>query len=135
MKSASALWIAAATVVASVPALAHHSLSGQFDVDKSVHISGVVSKVEWVNPHCYIYVDVKEPGGTTATWRLESLPVAMMRKAGLDKKELMGDGQPVEIDAHPARNGTPHLGYMLHIKFQSGRFVAFSKVPGAQPPP
>jgi hypothetical protein len=59
----------------------------------------------------------------------------MMRKAGLDKKELMGDGKPVEIDAHPARNGTPFLGYMLHIKFQDGRYVAFSKVPGAQPPP
>ena len=128
------LGIAATGLLASA-AVAHHSLSGQFDVDKSVHITGVVSKVDWMNPHCYVYVDVKQPDGTTATWRLESLPVAMMRKAGLDKKELMGDGKPVEIDAHPARNGTPHLGYMLHIKFQDGRFVAFSKVPGAQPPP
>ena len=121
--------------LAATSAFAHHSLSGQFDVDKSVHITGVVSKVDWMNPHCYIYVDVKQPDGSTMTWRLESLPVAMMRKAGLDKKELMGDGKPVEIDAHPARNGTPFLGYMLHIKFQDGRYVAFSKVPGAQPPP
>lgn len=119
----------------AAPAFAHHSLSGQFDVDKSVHITGVVSKVEWVNPHCYVYVDVKAKDGSTATWRLESLPVAMMRKAGLDKKELMGDGKPVEIDAHPARSGEPYLGYMLHIKFSDGRFVAFSKVPGEQPPP
>jgi len=121
--------------LAATSAFAHHSLSGQFDVDKSVHITGVVSKVDWMNPHCYIYVDVKQPDGSTMTWRLESLPVAMMRKAGLDKKELMGDGKPVEIDAHPARNGTPNLGYMLHIKFQNGRYVAFSKVPGEQPPP
>jgi hypothetical protein len=70
-----------------------------------------------------------------ATWRLESLPVAMMRKAGLDKKELLADGKPVEIDAYPARNGTPHLGYMLHLKLPDGRFIAFNKVPGAQPPP
>lgn len=127
----------ASTVVGlcGAPAIAHHSLSGQFDVDKSVHISGVVSRVDWVNPHCYIYVDVKQADGSMATWRLESLPVAMMRKAGVDKKELMGEGKPVEIDAHPARNGTPFLGYMLHLKFQDGRYVAFSKVPGEQPPP
>lgn len=121
--------------LAATGAFAHHSLSGQFDVDKSVHITGVVSKVDWTNPHCYVYVDVKQPDGSTMTWRLESLPVAMMRKAGLDKKALMGDGKPVEIDAHPARNGTPNLGYMLHIKFEDGRYVAFSKVPGEQPPP
>jgi uncharacterized protein DUF6152 len=126
---------ALASAALAMPAFAHHSLSGQFDVDKSVHIKGVVSKVEWVNPHCYVYVDETQADGSTATWRLESLPVAMMRKAGLDKKELMGGGKPVEIDAHPARNGTPHLGYMLHIKFADGRFVAFSKVPGEQPPP
>jgi uncharacterized protein DUF6152 len=124
-----------AALCLTTAAQAHHSLSGQFDVDKSVHITGVVSKVDWTNPHCYIYVDVKDADGTPATWRLESLPVAMMRKAGLDKKQLMGDGKPVEIEAHPARNGTPHLGYMLHIKFKDGRFVAFSKVPGEQPPP
>jgi hypothetical protein len=117
------------------PAVAHHSLSGQFDVERSVHISGTVSRVEWANPHVYIFVDAKDAGGNPVTWRLESLPVAMMRKAGLSKSELLADGKPVQIDAYPARNGTPNLGYMLHIKFQDGRFVQFNQVPGAQPPP
>jgi hypothetical protein len=120
----------AATMAA--PVLAHHSLAGQFDVDKSVHISGTVSRIEWANPHVYIYVDVKEAGGAIGTWKLESLPVAMMRKAGLSKQELMADGKTVEIDAHPARNGTPRLGYMLFIQFPDGRHVQFSKVPGAE---
>lgn len=114
-------------------ALAHHSLSGQFDVDKSVHLKGTVSRIEWANPHVYVYLDVKEPTGT-ATWKLESLPVAMMRKAGLTKQSLAADGQTLEIDAHPARNGTPHLGYMLMVRFPDGRFVQFSKVPGAEQP-
>lgn len=125
------------TVVAAAlawPALAHHSLSGQFDVDKSVHLVGTVSRVDWTNPHVYIYVDVKE-GANSVTWRLESLPVAMMRKAGLSKSELVNEGKTVEIDAYPARNGTPALGYLLHLKFQDGRFIAFNKVPGEQPPP
>jgi hypothetical protein len=47
----------------------------------------------------------------------------------------MGSGKRVDIDAYPARNGTPNLGYMLHLKFEDGRFVQFNKVPGAQPPP
>jgi uncharacterized protein DUF6152 len=117
------------------PVLAHHSLSGQFDVERAVHIAGTVSRVEWANPHVYIYVDAKDAAGKPVTWKLESLPVAMMRKAGLSKNELLADGKPVQIDAHPARNGTPNLGYMLHIKFADGRFVQFSQVPGAQPPP
>jgi hypothetical protein len=133
MKPLRLLFLAAA--VAAGPASGHHSLSGQFDVDRSVHIAGTVSRVDWTNPHVYVYVDVKDAGGAMVTWRLETLPVAMMRKAGLSKAELMGEGKPVEIDAYPARNGTPHLGYMLHLKFQDGRFVQFNKVPGAQPPP
>ena len=127
--------VGALAAVLAQPAAAHHSLSGQFDVERSVHITGTVARVDWANPHVYIYVDVKDAAGKEATWKLESLPVAMMRKAGLSKSELLADGKPVQIDAYPARNGTPNLGYMLHIKFQDGRFVQFNQVPGAQPPP
>ena len=79
-------------------AWAHHSLAGQFDVAKSFELTGVVSRVDWVNPHTYVYLDVMQPGGGVLTYRLESLPVAMMRKAGLSKQELMGEGKPVNGD-------------------------------------
>lgn len=128
----SALLLAAA--LSGAPALAHHSLSGQFDVGKSVRIVGTVSRVDWINPHVYVYVDAKQPDGSTATWKLESLPVAMMRKAGLTKDMLVGEGKPVEIDAYPARNGTPFLGYILELRFADGRAVHFTKVPGAEQP-
>ena len=121
-----ALWLPAA--------LAHHSLSGQFDTSQSFEIQGVVSRVDWVNPHTYVYVDVKQKDGTPMTYKLESLPVAMMRKAGLSKNELLGDGKPVNIKAHPARNGTVTLGYMLILKFADGREIQFSRVPGAEDP-
>ncbi|MFO1504468.1 MAG: DUF6152 family protein [Steroidobacteraceae bacterium] len=115
-------------------AMPHHSLSGQFDTNKSFQITGVVSRVEWVNPHTQVYVDVKQTNGSTVTWKLESLPVAMMRKSGLSKGDLVGDGRPVVIDAYPARGDTPHLGYLLHIKLPDGREIQFSKVPGAEQP-
>jgi Family of unknown function (DUF6152) len=115
-------------------ALAHHSLSGQFDTTKSFQITGVVSRVDWINPHTQVFVDVKQANGATITYKLESLPVAMMRKSGLSKSDLVGDGRPVVIDAHPARGDTPHMGYLLHIKLPDGRDIQFSKVPGAEQP-
>src|SRR5689334_16564713 len=103
---------AATVLVLNLPAAkAHHSLSGQFDTTKSFEINGVVSRVDWVNPHTYVYVDVKQANGSQLTYKFESLPVAMMRKAGLSKQELLGDGKTVHIKAHPARNGTATLGY------------------------
>ena len=123
--------LASASLLAA-PAFAHHSLAGQFDVDKSVHITGTVSRIDWVNPHVYVYVDVKQADGSLGTWKLESLPVAMMRKAGLTKSSLQAEGKVLELDAHPARNGTPMLGYLLQVKFPEGNMVQFNKVPGAE---
>jgi hypothetical protein len=117
---------------AGTAALAHHSLSGVFDVSKSFEIDGLVSRVDWMNPHVYVYVDAKGKDGKPMTYRLESLPVAMMRKAGLSKTSLLGDGKPVKVHAYPARAGTPDLGYMLTIKFADGREIQFSKIPGAE---
>jgi len=123
-----------AALAAAPLALAHHSLSGQFDINKSFQITGVVSRVDWVNPHTQVYVDVKKADGAMVTYKLESLPVAMMRKAGLSRSDLLGDGRPVVIDAYPARSGLPTLGYLLHIKLADGREIQFSKVPGAEQP-
>jgi hypothetical protein len=115
-------------------AQAHHSLSGQFDTTKSFELNGVISRVDWINPHTYLYVDVKQANGSQLTYKFESLPVAMMRKAGLSKGELLGDGKPVHIKAHPARNGTPTLGYLVVLKMADGREIQFAHVPGAEDP-
>jgi Family of unknown function (DUF6152) len=125
---------AIALALTAPAAQAHHSLSGQFDTTKSFEINGVVSRVDWVNPHTYVYVDVKQANGSLLTYKLESLPVAMMRKAGLSKQELLGDGKAVHVTAHPARNGTVTLGYMLFLKLADGREIQFSRVPGAEDP-
>src|SRR3982750_1822691 len=80
-KSIATLCMAVLAGTLSMVAQAHHSLSGQFDVSKSFEITGVVSRVEWVNPHTQVFVDVKQADGSMLTYKFESLPVAMMRKA------------------------------------------------------
>lgn len=121
--------IAMAALLATAPgALAHHSIAGQFDMSKTVRLNGVVSKLEWTNPHVYLFLDAKDAQGASIVWKLETLPVAMMRKAGI-KKQMLMTGETVEMDICPARNGTDHLGFILNIKFPDGRRFQFSKDP------
>ena len=115
------------SVATSLPAIAHHSIAGQFDMTKTVRISGVVSRVDWTNPHVYLFLDSKDNKGAVV-WKLETLPVAMLRKAGI-KKQMLVTGETVTMDICPARNGTEHLGFILNIQFPDGRRFQFSKDP------
>jgi hypothetical protein len=107
-------------------AAAHHSVAGQFDTQKSVNLTGVVSKVDWINPHIYIHLDVKDKSGKVSTWQLECVPIAMARKAGLSKSMLIGKGEPVTAMLHPARDGSRHLGYLIKLTYADGRVYQFS---------
>ena len=99
---------------------AHHSVAWQFDATKRATITGVVSKVDWINPHVYIYMDVPDENGAVNTWRLESLPTAMLRKAGLTSEMIKGGGQQVTAVAIMARNGTPNLAWLLNLSYEDG---------------
>ena len=101
-------------------ATAHHSVAGQFDASTRTTITGVVSKVDWINPHVYIQMDVPDEKGAITTWRLESLPTAMLRKAGLTSEMLKGGGQTVTAAVILARNGTPNLGWLLNLRYEDG---------------
>ncbi len=112
---------AAIVVTAAAALLAHHSVPGQFDMSKPLTLKGVISKVDWINPHIYVHLDVKEPDGTTNTWALATLPTAMMRRAGITKDSLQGkSGEEVTINAVPARDGSKHLGWINKIMYADG---------------
>ena len=101
---------------------AHHSRSAQYNMDSPVEITGVITDMDWINPHSYIYLDVTDEDGTVMMWQLETLPTAMFRKAGLTKAMIVGDGRPVTVLIHTARDGTPNLGYTLHITYADGHY-------------
>jgi hypothetical protein len=110
----------AAWVLAAGTAVAHHSVAGQFDAAKRTTISGTITKVDWINPHVYIHMDVKDESGAVTAWRLESLPTAMLRKAGLTSEMIKGGGQKVTAVAIMARNGTPNLAWVLNLTYEDG---------------
>ncbi len=101
---------------------AHHSVAGQFDNTKRAALTGTISKIDWINPHVYIYLDVADEHGQVTTWRLESLPTAMLRKAGLTSEALRADGATVTADAILARDGTQHLAWLLKLTYEDGHF-------------
>ena len=112
-------------VTAAATLVAHHSVPGQFDVSKPMTLKGVISKIDWINPHIYVHLDVKESDGTTNTWALATLPTAMMRRAGITKDSLQGkSGEEVTINAVPARDGSKHLAWINKITYADGHSFA-----------
>ena len=102
---------------------AHHSVAGQFDVSKPFTLKGVISKVDWINPHIYVHLDVREEDGSVSTWALATLPTAMMRKAGITRESLIGNpGEVVTVSVVPARDGTKRLAWMSKITYADGRY-------------
>jgi hypothetical protein len=114
--------VAALGLLGAGGALAHHSVAGQFDSAKPVTITGVVSKIDWINPHIYIHLDVTDDKGAVTTWRLASLPTAMLRKAGITSQMLKGDGMKVTANAIMARDGTTNLAWVSKLTYEDGHY-------------
>ena len=118
------LFVAAVLVVPVLPALAHHSLYAVFDENQSVTLKGVISKVEWINPHVYLYIDVPDTTGKVGTWSVETFPPNTLRRAGLTRDKL-GYGQTVTLLGYAARNGK-QLAFLRKITYEDGRELLIS---------
>jgi len=91
-------------LLASVPVAAHHAFAAEFDVDRPVKVRGTVTKVEWVNPHAWLFVDVRDPDGSVVNWRFElGAPNSLFRLGW--KKDTIPTGLQVEITGFRAKAG------------------------------
>jgi len=119
-------WAAVAALSCALPVTAHHSFSAEFDSGKTVTLRGIVSKVDWVNPHIFVYLDVKDDAGKTTTWALQSLPPLFFRGSGLTKDVLLSNKQEVTVTANPAKDGTGTLGFMTKLSYPDGHVFSMS---------
>ena len=94
-----------ALLMIPLPLRAHHSFSAVFDDKKEVKLAGTVTKVEWMNPHVWFYLDVKDDGGKLVKWECEGgNPNTLVRQGW--SRDTLKVGTPVEIEGWRARDGT-----------------------------
>jgi hypothetical protein len=95
------------------PASAHHSFAAEYDSNKTVTIKGVVAKVAWVNPHAYVYIDVKDENGKVTTWAFESLSPNALARQGWTRYSLKV-GEEVTVNGYLAKDGKPLADGSVH---------------------
>jgi hypothetical protein len=97
----------------SIPVLAHHSFAAEYDSKKTITIHGIVQKVAWVNPHAYVWVDVKDESGKVVTYAFESLSPNALARSGWTRNSLKA-GDEVTVDGYLAKDGKPLADGSIH---------------------
>ena len=113
MKLATTLVIAMSALCSSLPLLAHHSFAAEYDSRKTITVHGVVQKVAWVNPHAYVWVDVKDENGKVVTYAFESLSPNALMRGGWSRNSLKA-GDEVTVDGYLAKDGKPLADGSIH---------------------
>ncbi|PYR27227.1 MAG: hypothetical protein DMF92_16740 [Acidobacteria bacterium] len=85
--------------------MAHHAFNSEFDAKKHVEFKGTVTKMEWINPHAWIHVDVKKPDGTVEAWMVEAGTPNTLLRRGLTKNSLL-PGTEIHVDGYQSKDGS-----------------------------
>src|SRR5262249_58041681 len=114
-------------LVSALSAMAHHSFAAEYDSTKQVTVKGVVQKVAWVNPHAYVFVDVKDENGKVTTWAFESLSPNALARQGWNKYSLK-PGDEVVVEGYLAKDGKPLADGSMHGNSRSVTLADGKKV-------
>ena len=113
--------LAGLLLAAATPVAAHHSFAAEYDGSKPVKVSGVVTKVEWTNPHIWFYVDVKDDQGRVTNWGFSAGPPGVLQRRGISRN-AMKIGDVVVVEGFRARDGSNNASGG-RVTFSDGRSV------------
>jgi hypothetical protein len=119
MKTAVGILVA----LAALPLAAHHSFNSMYDENKKVTLQGVITKVEWMNPHARFWIDVKDESGKVSNWEVElAAPNALMRSGWT--RSMLNQGDPITVEGWPAKEN-PTLATAGTLTLASGQVLKF----------
>jgi len=106
MRKTLSIAVASVGLLAAVsPVWAHHAFAAEYDGKKQVHLEGVVTQMEWINPHTWIHIDVTAPDGTVTSWMIEGGSPNILLRRGFNKGSLE-KGQKITVDGFMAKDGS-----------------------------
>jgi hypothetical protein len=108
-------------VLAALPVLAHHSFAAEYDDTKPVKVAGVVTKVEWLNPHIWFYVDSKDEDGKVAHWAFSGGAPGQLMRRGVNR-DVIQPGMTVNVEGFRAKDGSNNA-FGSKVTFPDGRSV------------
>jgi Family of unknown function (DUF6152) len=109
-----------ALLISAAPLFAHHSFGAEYDESKPVTVTGVVTKVDWENPHVHFYVDVKDDAGNVVHWKFEGFPPNMLIRQGWRKDLTLKVGDTITVFGWQARDGT-NLAHSREVTLADGK--------------
>jgi hypothetical protein len=118
-------------LLAALPVLAHHSFAAEFDVSKPITLKGKFIRMDWVNPHSHILLDVTDADGKVVTWSFEALPPNVLFRQGW-RKDSLRPGEEIEVEGFQAKDGSANA-WSRSVKTADGRRL-FAGRPDALPP-
>jgi hypothetical protein len=105
MKRLISVVVGAASLLAAVSAAPHHAFSAEFDINKPLELTGTVTRVEWTNPHAWVFIDTKSDNGSVQSWSIELVGINDLLRLGWGRDKVKA-GDVIDVQGFGAKNGT-----------------------------
>jgi hypothetical protein len=125
-------WWSAASVCLmflAAPIAAHHSFGVAFDANKTVTVTGVITRIEWANPHTHVYADVKDDAGKVVGWKFEGYPPNVLARTGWKRDVTIKVGDTITMFGYRARDGSA-FAHLREVTLADGKRLFFGPPPG-----